>query len=141
LRGCTIGILGLAFKPNTDDMRDAPSVDIIRWITTQGATIRAYDPVAIQTGCEVLERAAMRIDAITFCKDAYDVAVEADALVILTEWNEFKWLNMLRIRNAMRRPVLIDGRNIYEVAEMNRLGFIYRAMGRGTKVKYPLAES
>src|SRR5438874_6730816 len=75
LRGCTIGILGLAFKPNTDDMREAPSVDITRWITAQGATIRAYDPVAMQTGREALERAGVRMDAITFCESAYDVAV------------------------------------------------------------------
>jgi UDP-glucose 6-dehydrogenase len=132
LRGCTIGILGLAFKPNTDDMREAPSVDIIRWITAQGATIRAYDPVAMQTGREALERAGVRMDAVTFCESAYDVAVGADAIVVVTEWNEFKSLNMLQIRSAMRRPVLIDGRNIYEIAEMNRIGFIYRAIGRGT---------
>jgi UDP-glucose 6-dehydrogenase len=132
LRGCTIGILGLAFKPNTDDMREAPSVDIIRWITAQGATIRTYDPVAMQTGREALERAGVRMDAITFCENAYDVAVGADAIVVVTEWNEFKALNMLQIRSAMRRPVLIDGRNIYEIAEMNRIGFIYRAIGRGT---------
>ncbi len=132
LRGCTIGILGLAFKPNTDDMREAPSVDIIRWITAQGATIRTYDPVAMQTGREALERAGVRMDAITFCENAYDVALGADAIVVVTEWNEFKALNMLQIRSAMRRPVLIDGRNIYEIAEMNRIGFIYRAIGRGT---------
>jgi UDPglucose 6-dehydrogenase len=132
LRGCTIGILGLAFKPNTDDMREAPSVDIIRWITAQGATVRTYDPVATHTGREALERAGVRMDTISFCESAYDVAVGADAIVVVTEWNEFKSLNMLEIRSAMRRPVLIDGRNIYEMAEMNRLGFIYRAIGRGT---------
>ena len=132
LRGCTIGILGLAFKPNTDDMREAPSIEIIRWISAQGAAIRVYDPVAMQTGREALERAGVRMDAITFCEDTYDVAVGADALVVVTEWNEFKSLNMLQIRSAMRRPVLIDGRNIYDIAEMNRLGFIYRAIGRGT---------
>ena len=132
LRGCTIGILGLAFKPNTDDMREAPSVDIIRWITGQGAMIQVYDPVASQTGHEALEREGIHLDAVTFCENAYEVAEDADALVIVTEWNEFKSLNMLQIRSAMRRPVLIDGRNIYEAAEMNRLGFIYRGMGRGT---------
>ena len=132
LRGCTIGILGLAFKPNTDDMREAPSVDIIRWITTHGAIIRAYDPIAKQTGREALERADVRMDAVTFCENAYNTAIGADALVIVTEWNEFKSLNILQIRSAMRRPILIDGRNIYEEAEMNRLGFIYRAIGRGT---------
>jgi UDPglucose 6-dehydrogenase len=132
LRGCTIGILGLAFKANTDDMREAPSVDIIRWVTSQGAQVRVYDPVAKKTAREAFEREQIRLDDITFCENAYEVAEGADALVVITEWNEFKSLNMFQIRSVMHRPVLIDGRNIYEVAEMNRLGFIYRAMGRGT---------
>ena len=132
LRGCTIGILGLAFKPNTDDMREAPSVDILRWVTSQGAVVRVYDPVAMQTGHDALEREGIRMESVTCCDNAYEVAEEADALVMVTEWNEFKSLNMLQIRSNMRRPVLIDGRNIYEAAEMNRLGFIYRGMGRGT---------
>ena len=132
LRGCTIGVLGLAFKPNTDDMREAPSVDIIRWVTNQGATVQVYDPVAAHTAHDTFEREGMRLDAIHFCDSAYAVAENVDALVVVTEWNEFKSLNMLQIRSAMRRPVLIDGRNIYEAAEMNRLGFIYRGMGRGT---------
>ncbi|MDQ6643969.1 MAG: UDP-glucose/GDP-mannose dehydrogenase family protein, partial [Chloroflexota bacterium] len=132
LRGCTIGILGLAFKPNTDDMREAPSVDIIRWVTSQGATVRVYDPVAMQTGHDALEREGIRMESVICCNNAYEVAEEADALVMVTEWNEFKSLNMLQLRNSMRRPVLIDGRNVYEAAEMNRVGFIYRGMGRGT---------
>lgn len=132
LRGCTIGILGLAFKPNTDDMREAPSIDIIRWITSQGAMVRVYDPVATQTAQEALTREGIRLDVVTFYDNAYAVAEEADALVIVTEWNEFKSLDMLQIRTAMRRPVLIDGRNIYEAAEMTRVGFVYRGMGRGT---------
>jgi len=132
LRGCTIGILGLAFKPNTDDMREAPSVDIIRWVTSQGALVRVYDPVALKTGRQALEREGIRLDGITFCEDAYAVAEGSDALVIVTEWNEFKSLNMPQIQGMMRRPILIDGRNIYEAEEMHRLGFTYRAMGRGT---------
>ena len=132
LRGCTIGILGLAFKPNTDDMREAPSVDIIRWVTSQGALVRVYDPVALKTGRQALEREGIRLDNITFCEDAYAVAEDADALVMVTEWNEFKSLNMPQIQGMMRRPILIDGRNIYEAEEMHRLGFTYRAMGRGT---------
>ncbi|GAC1359749.1 MAG: UDP-glucose/GDP-mannose dehydrogenase family protein [Ktedonobacteraceae bacterium] len=132
LRGCTIGVLGLAFKPNTDDMREAPSVDIIRWVTSQGASVRVYDPIAAKTGRDALEHAEVRLDDVHFCKDAYEVAERADALVIVTEWNEFKSLNMAQIRAAMHRPVLIDGRNIYEATEMNRIGFIYRGMGRGT---------
>ncbi len=132
LRGCTIGMLGLAFKANTDDMREAPSVDIIRWITSQGATVRVYDPVTMQTGREALEREGINLDSVIFCENAYQVAEETDALVIATDWNEFKALDMLQVRSAMRRPVLIDGRNIYEPAYMNRLGFIYRGIGRGT---------
>jgi UDPglucose 6-dehydrogenase len=131
LGGCTIGILGLAFKPNTDDMREAPSIEIIRWITAQDAAIRAYDPIARQTGCKALECAGVSMEAITFCESAYEVAVDADALVIMTDWNEFKSLNMRQIRSVMRRPVLIDARNLYERAEMNRLGFIYQGIGRG----------
>jgi UDPglucose 6-dehydrogenase len=132
LRGCTIGILGLAFKPNTDDMREAASVDIIRWVTNQGATARVYDPVATNTGREALERVDVQMEAVTFCENAYEVAEDADALVIVTEWNEFKSLDMYQIKDAMRRPVLIDGRNIYEANDMIRLGFTYRAIGRGT---------
>lgn len=132
LRGCTIGILGLAFKENTDDMRESPAIDIIRWVTNQGATVRAYDPVAKETAREALRRVNVNLDAVTFCENAYEVADQADAIVVVTPWNEFKSLNMLHIRNAMRRPVLIDGRNIYESAEMNRCGFIYRGMGRGS---------
>jgi nucleotide sugar dehydrogenase len=130
LRSTTIGILGLAFKPNTDDMREAPAVDIIRWVTSQGAHVRVYDPVATETGRAALEHADVDLENVTFCKDAYAVAENADALVIVTEWNEFKSLSMQRIHAAMHRPVLIDGRNVYDPAEMDRQGFIYRGMGR-----------
>jgi UDPglucose 6-dehydrogenase len=132
MRGRTIGILGLAFKPNTDDMREAASIDIIRWITNQGATARVYDPVAIETGQDALEREGVHMDAVIFCQNAYEVAEGADALVIITEWNEFKSLDMYQIKNSMRRPVLIDGRNVYEASEMKRIGFTYRGIGRGT---------
>lgn len=131
LRGCTIGLLGLAFKPNTDDMREAPAIDIIRWVTSQGATVRAYDPVARETARQTLEREEIYLDMITFCQDAYDVAAGVDALVVVTEWNEFNSLNMPEVRRLMRRPVLIDGRNIYKAEEMSRLGFTYRGIGRG----------
>lgn len=137
LSGCTIGILGLAFKPDTDDMRDAPAIDLIRWIISQGATVRAYDPVAAVAACEALILTGTPIDALVFCANAYEVAEGNDALVLVTEWNEFKSLNMPRIRNTMRRPVLIDGRNIYEAVEMARCGFIYCGMGRGTDYHRP----
>jgi UDPglucose 6-dehydrogenase len=136
LRGSTIGILGLAFKPDTDDMREAPSVDIIRWITAQGANVRAYDPVAINTARVVLADVP-----VTYCQNAYEVAEGCDALVIVTDWNEFKSLNMQRIRAAMRQPVLIDGRNIYEPQEMLNLGFIYRGIGRSAGIPLSLLNS
>ena len=132
LRGCTVGVLGLAFKPNTDDMREAPAIDIIRWVTSQGANVQVYDPVATETGRAALKLAGVHMDAVTFCETSYEVAQNADALVVVTEWNEFKSLNMGQIRGAMHRPILIDGRNIYEASEMERQGFIYRGMGRGT---------
>jgi UDPglucose 6-dehydrogenase len=127
LRGATIGILGLAFKPNTDDMREAASIDIIHWLVAQGAEVRAYDPVATETAQQALAGLP-----VTYCKTSYEVAEAADALVVVTEWNEFKSLNMVRIHDSMRRPILIDGRNLYEPTEMQRLGFTYRGTGRAT---------
>jgi UDPglucose 6-dehydrogenase len=141
LRGCVIGILGLAFKQNTDDMREAPSIDIIRWVTNQGATVRAYDPIAIETGRVALEQAGVDMNMIIFCKDAYEAAVGTDALVVVTEWNEFKALNLQRIRDTMLCPVIIDGRNIYEVAEMKRFGFIYQGIGYGCDPISPVFSS
>ena len=132
LRGATIGVLGLAFKPNTDDMREAPASDIIRWILSQGGSVQVYDPVARETGRAELERAGVRMDTVTFCEDAYAVAKGADALVVTTEWNEFKSLDLIQIRESMRQPIVIDGRNIYEPSLMHSLGFTYRGMGRGS---------
>jgi UDPglucose 6-dehydrogenase len=122
--GTVIGVLGLAFKPNTDDMREAPSVAIIQALQKEGARVKAYDPVAIRSASEVLP-------LVTYCATAYDVAKEADALLILTEWNEFKQLDVERIKQYMRRPVLLDGRNIYDPATMEQRGMIYRGVGRG----------
>jgi len=123
-RGKTVGVLGLAFKPNTDDMRDAPSIEIIHMLQHEGAQVKAYDPVAIETAKRVLKD-------ITYCQNAYEVAEGADALILVTEWNEFKQLDMARIKESMRQPVLLDGRNIYDPAKMKELGFIYRGVGRG----------
>jgi UDPglucose 6-dehydrogenase len=124
LGGKSIGVLGLSFKPNTDDMRDAPSVEIIGQLLREGATIKAYDPVA----CANAQR---ELPDITYCSDPYSVAAGSDALVIITEWNEFKQLDMARIKDSMRQPVLVDGRNIHEPAVMKGLGFTYLGMGRG----------
>jgi UDPglucose 6-dehydrogenase len=123
LPGRVIGLLGLAFKPNTDDMRDAPSLDIGRVLLAAGAEVRAYDPAAI-------ERSRVLLPDVQYLKDAYEVAAGADALVLVTEWNEFRQLDMARIKQLMRRPVIVDGRNIYDPAAMRSLGFTYRGIGR-----------
>ena len=125
LTGKCVALLGLAFKGNTDDMRDAPSVDIIGWLVQAGAEVRAYDPVAEETA-----RRAMPNLAITYCSGPYEAAQDADAVLVVTEWKAFKELNMLRLHDAMRTPVLIDGRNLYDPAEMARLGFRHRGIGR-----------
>ena len=124
VRGKTIGVLGLSFKPNTDDMRDAPSIEIIHLLQHEGAHVRAYDPVAMENAKRVLSN-------LTYCDNPYAVAEDADALVLVTEWNEFKQLDMARIVKSMHQPVLFDGRNIYEPEKMRALGFTYRGVGRG----------
>jgi len=121
----TIGILGLAFKPNTDDMRNAPSVEIIQMLQKEEARIRAYDPVTIPVAKGILKE-------VTYCKDPYDTANGCDALVILTEWEEFKKLDLNKIKKLMKSPILIDGRNIFDPEKMKSLGFIYRSIGRST---------
>ncbi len=123
LPGRVIGLLGLAFKPNTDDMREAPSVDIAKVLLAAGAEVRAYDPAAI-------ERSKMLLPGVEYRRDAYEVADGADELVLVTEWNEFRHLAMSRVRQLMRRPIVVDGRNIYDPALMRGLGFIYRGIGR-----------
>ena len=119
----TIGILGLAFKPNTDDMRNAPSIEIIQMLQGEEAKIKAYDPVAIPVAKGILKE-------VTYCKDSYDTANGCDALVILTEWEEFKKLDLKKIKRLMKAPVIVDGRNIFEPEKMKRLGFIYKSIGR-----------
>jgi UDPglucose 6-dehydrogenase len=124
LRGKTIAIWGLAFKPNTDDVREAPALDIIHILQTEGAQIRAYDPVA--------NAAAQRVTTgITFCENAYAAAEGADALVLMTEWNEFKQMDMTRVAAALKQKILVDGRNIYQPDQMQKAGFQYRGIGRG----------
>ena len=123
LPGKVIGLLGLAFKPNTDDMREAPSVDIAKVLLAAGAELRAYDPAA-------MERSRTLLPDVEYLKDAYQVASGGDALVLVTEWNEFRQLDMARVRQLMRRPVIVDGRNIYDPAVMRSLGFTYRGVGR-----------
>ena len=118
-----IGILGLAFKPNTDDMRNAPSIDIINMLKKEGAKIKVYDPQAMKTARAVLK-------GITYCKDPYETAKGSDALVVLTEWEEFTKLNIKKIKKLLIQPIVIDGRNIFEPIEMIEEGFIYKSVGR-----------
>ena len=125
LKGKTIGLLGLAFKPNTDDMRDAPSVDISNALIAGGATVRAYDPVARET-------AAPHMPAVEILDDMYKMADGCDALIVVTEWNEFKQLDLERVKSLLKAPVVYDGRNIYDPVRMKEMGFNYRSIGRAS---------
>ena len=120
----TVALLGLAFKQDTDDMREAPSLTIAEYLHERGANVRGYDPVAMDVAKRVLPYVEM-------CGDSYELAQGADALIVLTPWNEFKQLDMEKIKSAMRQPVLIDGRNLYDPARMEQIGFQYRGIGRG----------
>ncbi len=123
LKDKQIGILGLAFKPNTDDMRFAPSITIINELKKQGAIIKAYDPVAVERAKEVMPD-------IEYCKDVYAVARNADAIILVTEWDEFKKIDLKDIKASMRQPVFLDGRNLFDPGKMRKLGFIYTGIGR-----------
>ena len=120
----TIAVLGLAFKPNTDDMREAKSVEVIDLLDAAGATVKVYDPVAMPNARKLLP------DSVVFCDSPYEAAQGADAIVLVTEWNEFKALNLERLRSVLRRPVIFDGRNLWEPERMRRLGFEYHSIGR-----------
>jgi UDPglucose 6-dehydrogenase len=122
--GKTIAVLGLTFKPNTDDMRDAPSLVIVPHLQDKGAIIRAFDPQG--------EKEARKLFNIELCKDAYDALDGADGVVILTEWNEFRALDMARIRSLLKRPLMVDLRNIYNPDQMAQAGFHYVSVGRTT---------
>jgi UDPglucose 6-dehydrogenase len=126
LRGKTIAVLGLTFKPNTDDMRESPSIPLITALQDMGAKVRAYDP----TG---MEQAKPLMSNVVFCKDAYDCAEGASALVIVTEWEQFRALDFARLKKIMGRPVLVDLRNIYRPGEVARHGFAYEGIGRAKK--------
>ncbi|MCU0507209.1 MAG: UDP-glucose/GDP-mannose dehydrogenase family protein [Anaerolineae bacterium] len=124
LDGKLIGMLGLAFKPNTDDMRDAPSIEVAHMLQREGAAVRGYDPVAMGVATKMAPSVEM-------CANPYDLAEGCDALVLMTEWNEFKHLDLGRLRSIMRTPVMVDGRNVYEPRTMLEAGFLYRGVGRG----------
>jgi UDPglucose 6-dehydrogenase len=123
LRDKKVGILGLAFKPNTDDMRFAPSIIIIKELQKHGATVKAYDPVAMDRAKEIMPD-------IEYCTDAYKVAEDVDAIILVTEWKEFKNLDFKKLKELMRQPIFLDGRNVYDSDKIKELGFIYAGIGR-----------
>lgn len=120
----TIAVLGLSFKPDTDDLREAPSIEVIRMLGQEGARIRAFDPKA-------MAQAKGLLPGVTFCKSAYEAVRGADCLVLMTEWNEFKELEFARVKKLMRQPLVVDGRNLYHRETLQRLGFRYIGVGRG----------
>lgn len=122
LQDKTIGILGLSFKPGSSDMLEARSVEVVRLLEENGCRIKAYDPVA-------MEEAARIMPGVTYCEDAYKVASGSDALILVTEWDEFKELNLRKIASLMTRPVMVDSRNLYNPEDMIRAGFLYDGIG------------
>jgi UDPglucose 6-dehydrogenase len=123
LRGKTVAVLGLTFKPNTDDLRESPSIELITALQDMGARVRAYDPVAMEQAKQVLAD-------VTYCRDPYDCAEEADAIVIVTEWEQFRALDFGRLRDLMACPVMVDLRNVYRPDDMKKYGFAYTSVGR-----------
>src|SRR4029079_14565793 len=122
----TIAVLGLTFKPNTDDMREAPSIPLITALQDMGAKVRAYDPAG-------MEQARPLLQGVTFCGNEYECAEDASGLVIVTEWEQFRALDFARLKKAMAQPVLVDLRNVYKPDEVTREGFGYEGIGRGNK--------
>jgi UDPglucose 6-dehydrogenase len=122
-KGKQIGVLGLSFKPETDDMREAPAIDIIRAMQERGARVKAFDPVA-------MEEAKHSLPGVEFANDEYEVIEGADALVIITEWNQFRALDMEKVKSLLKSPKIADLRNIYEPEDMRELGFEYIGVGR-----------
>jgi UDPglucose 6-dehydrogenase len=132
LRGKTVAVLGLTFKPNTDDMREAPSIALVTALQDRGARIRAYDPAG-------MEQASAVLSDVTYCENAYACAEGAAALVIVTEWEEFRALDLRRLKEMMASSVLVDLRNIYRAEEVTKLGFRYRGVGTGRAEPIPAA--
>lgn len=124
LAGKIFAVLGLSFKPNTDDMREAKSIEIIENLTAEKAVVRVFDPVAMPAAKKLL-------NSVTFCTSAYEACSSADAMVLITEWREFKQLNLEKIKNSMKTGVIFDGRNIYDPSRKEKMGFEYYSVGRG----------
>jgi UDPglucose 6-dehydrogenase len=125
LKGRVFGVWGLAFKPNTDDMREAPAITIIDELIKAGATVRAFDPVATENARKIIG------EKVTYCSSAYEVTENADALLLVTEWNEFRHPDFDQIKKELKSPVIFDGRNVYQSEQLRKLGFTYYGIGRG----------
>ena len=123
IKGKDIGVLGLSFKPNTDDLRNSPAMGLIELLQEEGARIKVYDPQAMYKARKVFP-------GLKFCKDPYSVAAGSDCLIIATGWEEFKKLNLVKIKKLLKRPLIIDGRNIYDPLKMVKLGLSYISIGR-----------
>ena len=119
----TIGILGLSFKPDTDDMRDAPSIVVINKLQELGAKIKAYDPIAMENAKRIFKN-------VEFCSDSYTAVTDVNMVIVMTEWNEFRQLDLIKMKNVMRQPILLDGRKIYDPEQAKKIGFTYRGVGR-----------
>ena len=125
VRGKTVAVLGLSFKPGTDDIRESPSLELVRALLEAGATVRAFDPASMEKAAEVLP------PEVVYTEDAYDAARGADVLVLATEWNEFRSLDLGKLGQALTAPIVVDLRNVYDPAKMKEKGFVYYALGRG----------
>lgn len=126
LNDATIGILGISFKPNTDDIREAPALEVIHLLENEGAHIQAYDPQAMENAAQVLHK-------VKLCENPYQVAEGADALILVTDWNEFKQIDFTRIKSLMNKPVIMDGRNLWDEKTLKKMGFQYFGVGRAGK--------
>jgi UDPglucose 6-dehydrogenase len=134
INGRTFGLWGLAFKPGTDDMREAPSLQIINDLVSAGARVRAYDPVALETAREALPDTWLESKLVTLCKDQYEALETADAMILATEWKQFRQPDFDRIKSLLSQALIFDGRNQYDPLEMRQLGFSYIGIGRGNRV-------
>jgi UDPglucose 6-dehydrogenase len=123
LKNRTLGILGLAYKPNTDDIRESPAIDLIRLLQEEGARLKAYDPAAMEAAKQTLKQ-------VIFCSDPYEVAKGSDAIILATEWNEFRSLDLQQLKQSLKQPIFVDLRNVYDPAKMIGLGFRYIGVGR-----------
>jgi UDPglucose 6-dehydrogenase len=133
LRGKRLGVLGLAFKADTDDIRESPALEIISALLREGAQICAYDPVAVSKAKEVLDKSGM-----FYATDPYTAATGCDAVLILTEWKQFAQLDLKKLRSVVRHPIVIDGRNLYRPADMAYAGFVYHSIGRSVAIPVSL---